>query len=59
VRSEWAGRVGLGFDLPTIYSGPPAPTTLPKWSPSARLAPRQPSLVQTLLAKAALPVIVG
>jgi hypothetical protein len=56
VRSEWAKKVGLGFELPIISSEQPAPISSPKWSSSKRLSPRQPSLVQTLLAKAAIPV---
>jgi integrase len=56
-RSDWAARVGLGFDLPTISAELPATQTPPKWSPSARLSPRQPSLIQTLLAKAAVSMV--
>ena len=59
VRKEWAARVGLGFDLPTISSVDAPPTSSPKWSSSKRLSPRRPSLVQTLLAKATLPLVVG
>ena len=58
-RKEWAARVGLGFDLPSISSVDKAPISSPKWSSSKRLSPRQPSFVQTLLAKAVLPLVVG
>ncbi|MGC1415569.1 MAG: hypothetical protein WA817_09825 [Candidatus Acidiferrum sp.] len=58
-RKEWAARVGLGFDLPSISSVDAPPTSSPKWSSSKRLSPRRPSLVQTLLAKATLPLVVG